>query len=159
MNYLKNNFIILLLTIYGCTSINSTYNATVDKDGGVEVIATPDRFSPYCEKVVKDDGTTSYGFMILFLDEEKTIGSATGMLTSTAACSEWQTEVKKVLDHAQSVTLRGFGFSMKHPRVVEDFAYAFGNYGIRQSNGRSMDFFSIRNNNGECFATNTDRCL
>lgn len=158
MNFLKNNFI-LLLAFYGCTSINSTYNTTIDKDGGVEVVAISNRFSPYCEKVVKDDGTIAYGFMILFLDEEKTIGSATGMLTSNKACSEWQAEVKKILIHGQLVTLRGFGLGMEHPRLVEDFTHSFDNYGTYHGNGRSMDFFSIRNNNGECFATNTDRCL
>lgn len=159
MNFLKNNFIILLLSIYGCTSINSTYRQSVTKTGGVEVVATPDRFSPYCEKVIKDDDTISYGFMIMFLDEEKTIGIATGMLTSDKACFAWQAEVKKILSQGRSVSLRGFSNGMEGPRIVEDFVYNFEQHGTYHSNGRSMDFFSIRNNYGKCFSVNPDRCL
>lgn len=159
MNVLKNNFIVLLLFVYGCTSINSTYRESISETGGVEVIASPDRISAYCEKVVKDDDTISYGFMILFLDEKKTIGIATGMLTSDKACFEWQSEVRKILNQGKSISLRGFDNGMKQPRIVESFVYNFEKHGTYHSNGRSMDFFSIRNEYEKCFSVNPDRCL
>ena len=159
MNVLKNNFLILVLFVYGCSSINSTYKENIIETGAVEVIATPDRISAYCDKVVKDDDTIAYGFMILFLDDMKTTGIATGMLTSEKACVEWQKEVKAVLSQGNSISLRGFDNGMKQPRIVESFEYTFEKHGTYHSNGRAIDFFSIRNEHGKCFSVNPNRCL
>lgn len=155
MNFLKNSVFIAFLLFFGCSS--SKYEASVDKDGGAEVIGSPDRFLPYCEKVVKDDDTVAYGFMILFLDEKKTVGTATGMLTSHKACMKWEKEVQTILDHGQSISLTGFG-NITKPRIVARFAHTFRKHGTFYDNGRSMDFFSIRNDNGNCFSVNPDRC-
>ncbi len=54
------------------------------------MIATPDRFLLYCEKIIKDDDTIAYGFMILFLDEQKTVGGVAGMLITEKACLKWK---------------------------------------------------------------------
>ena len=122
MDFLKSSIFTVVLFLFGCSSSN--YKVVLDKDGGAEVISTPDRFLPYCEKVVKDDGTVAYGFMILFLDEKKTVGTATGMLTSQKACSKWKSGVQKILDHGQLVVLAGFG-NITNPRVVEKFSHTF----------------------------------
>lgn len=124
----------------------------------MDVIATPDRFLPYCEKVIMDDDTIAYGFMILFLDEQKTVGGAAGMLTTEKACLKWKNGVQKILDTGELITLKGFG-DMEEPRAVGEFAYTFEKHGTYHSNERSMDFFSIRNNQGSCFSVNPDRCL
>ncbi len=155
MHLLKNNIFTLALFLIGCSS--SSYKAIVDKDGGAQVVATPDRFLPYCEKVIKDDGTVLYGFMILFLDEKKTVGTATGMLTTQKACFEWKSGVQRILDQSHQVVLAGFG-NINEPRVVERFSHTFEKHGTYFDNGRSMDFFSIRNNRGDCFSVNPDRC-
>lgn len=154
MIYLKNNILILLLFFYGCSV--SKYKA-IDNDGLNEVTATSDRLLPYCEKVVMDDGSVAYGFMIFYLDEEKTVGTATGMLTTEKACLKWKNEVLKILDYGQSIILTGFG-NIKKPRVVEKFSHTFEKHGTYYGNGRSFDFFSIRNNQGQCFATSRTRC-
>jgi hypothetical protein len=155
MNFLKNNIFITIFLFYGCSSSN--YKINLDKDGGAEVIGSPDRFLPYCEKVVKDDDTVAYGFMILFLDEKKTVGTATGMLTSHKACLKWENQVQKILDHGQSIVLAGFG-NLTKPRAIQRFSHTFEKHGTFHDNGRSMDFFSIRNNRGSCFSVNPDRC-
>lgn len=154
MIYLKNNILILILFFYGCSI--SKYKA-IDNNGLNEVTATPDRILPYCEKVIMDDESINYGFMILFLDEEKTVGTATGMLTTQKACLEWENEVQKILDHGQSIVLTGFG-NIKKPRVVEKFTHTFEKHGTYHDNGRSFDFFSIRNNQGQCFTVTRDTC-
>ena len=154
MTNLKINILVLLLLLYGCST--SAYKATANKDLN-EISATPDRFLPYCEKVVKDDETVSFGFMILFLDEEKTVGTATGMLTSQNACLQWKNEVQRIMDKGQLVILTGFG-NMKEPRIVEKFSHTFAKHGTFYDNGRSFDFFSIRNNLGECFSTYRSKC-
>ena len=69
MHYLRNNILAFIIFFYGYSS--SSYKTVVDNDGVVQIIATPDRFLPYCEKVIKDDGTVAFGFMILFLDEQR----------------------------------------------------------------------------------------
>jgi hypothetical protein len=153
MTNLKINILVLLL-LYGCSTL--VYKAIANKDLN-EITATPDRFLPYCEKVVKDDGTVAFGFMILFLDEEKTVGTATGMLTSQSACSEWKNEVQRIMDKGQSVILTGFG-NMKEPRIVEKFSHTFVKHGTFYGTGRSFDFFSIRNNLGQCFSTYRSKC-
>ncbi len=86
MNSLKNSIFILFLFFYSYSS----YKALLNENGLTEVSATSDRFLPYCEKVVKDDDTVAYGSMILFLDEEKTVGAAAGMLTTQQACLKWK---------------------------------------------------------------------
>lgn len=155
MHFLRNNIFIILIFLQGCSS--SSFEISVDKDGGVDVIATSDRFLPYCEKVIKDDGTVSYGFMVLFLDEQKTVGGAAGMLTTENTCLKWKRGAQKILDAGESVTLKGFG-DMEEPRTGEEFTYTFEKYGTYHSNGRSMDFFSIRNKHSGCFSVNPDRC-
>ena len=69
MHYLRNNILAFIIFFYGYSS--SSYKTVVDKDGVIQIIATPDHFLPYCEKVIKDDGTVAFGFMILFLDEQR----------------------------------------------------------------------------------------
>ncbi len=153
MNSLKNSIFIIFFFFYSCSS----YKSLVNKNGLTEVSATPDRFLPLCEKVIKDDDTVVFGFMILFLDEEKTVGGAAGMLTTQKACLKWKSEAQKILDHGQTIVLTGFG-NIKKPRTVEEFTYTFEKHGTYHSNGRSFDFFSIRNNQGQCFSTTRDRC-
>ena len=145
----------MLLFLQGCSS--SSYKVIVGNDGLVDVIASPDRILPYCEKVIKDDGTVSYGFMIFFLDEQKTAGAATGMLTDHKTCSTWKTGVQKVLESGKIITLNGFG-NIEEPRIVEEFTYHFEKHGTFHSNSRSFSFFSIRNDTGHCFSVDPDRC-
>ena len=156
MHFLKSNILFVLLFIYGCSSSN--YKVITDNDHGVEVIASPDRFLPYCEEVIKDDDTVSYGFMIMFLDETETVSAATGMLTSQKMCLKWKSGVQNILDTGDIITLSGFG-NMKEPRVITgEYSYTFDKHGTFPSNERSMDFFSIRNNAGHCFSVDPDRC-
>lgn len=154
MKNLKINILILILVLHGCST--SAYKAT-DNNGLNEITATADRFLPYCEKVVKDDGTMAFGFMILFLDEEKTVGAVAGMLTSETACLQWKSDVERIMDTRESIILIGFG-NMKEPRTAEKFSYRFDKHGTFYGNGRSFDFFSIRNNLGQCFSTYRSRC-
>ncbi|MCE3013861.1 MAG: hypothetical protein LW878_12415 [Proteobacteria bacterium] len=155
MHYSKSNIIALALFCLGCSS--STYQMRHDKDGGAEIITTPDRVSPNCEKVVKDDGTQAAGFMIHILDEEKTVATATGMLTTPKACEDWKNVVEKILENGRVITLSGFG-NMHSPRVEEKFSHFFKAHGTFLGNGRSMDFFSIRNNQGACYSHDPMRC-
>lgn len=156
MHFLKSNILAIIVLLYGCSGIK--YKTIVDKNLGAEIISTSDRFLPYCEKVILDNGKIAYGFMILFLDEEKTVGTATGMLTTKRQCTEWEKGVHKILGHDLTVSLRGFG-NISKPRVVERFSHTFERHGTFFDNGRSMDFFSIRNNHGSCFSVDPDRCL
>ena len=156
MHFLKNNILFVLLILHGCSSLN--YKMIVDKDHSVEVITSPDRFLPYCEKVVKDDSTVAYGFMIMFLDEAKTVSAAAGMLTSKKMCLKWKSGVQNILDTGELITLSGLG-NMEEPRVITgEYSYTFGKHGTFSSNERSMDFFSIRNDTDHCFSVNPDRC-
>ena len=144
----------LLLILNGCST--SAYKATVN-NGLNEITATADRFLPYCEKVVKDDGTIAFGFMILFLDEEKTVGTVAGKLTSQTTCLQWKNEAQRIMDKGQLVILTGFG-NMKEPKTVDKFSHTFERHGTFYDNGRSFDFFSIRNNLGQCFSTYRSKC-
>lgn len=156
MHFLKNNILFVFLFLYGCSSSN--YKVIVDNDRGVEVIASPDRFLPYCEKVIKDDDTVAYGFMIMFLDEIKTVAGAAGMLTTQKMCLKWKSGVQYILDTGELITLSGFG-NMKEPRVItKEYSYTFGKHGTFLSNERSMAFFSIRNDSDHCFSVDPDRC-
>lgn len=156
MHFLKSNIFFVLLLLLGCSSSN--YKVIVDNDRGVEVIASPDRFLPYCEEVIKDDDTVAYGFMIMFLDEIKTVAGAAGMLTTQKMCLKWKNDVQNILNTGVLITLSGFG-NMKEPRVIsKEYSYTFGKHGTFSSNERSMAFFSIRNNSGHCFSVDPGRC-
>lgn len=156
MHVLKNSIFIVTLLIFGCAS--SSYKIILDNQSSVKVVATADRYLPYCEKVIKDDGTIAYGFMVFFLDEEKTVGTAAGMLTSEKYCLKWKSGVQKILDAGGIITLKGSG-NMKEPRTFDEYAYKFEKHGTYPSNGRSMAFFSILNSHGTCFSVDPDRCL
>lgn len=155
MNFLKNNIFLFLVFLSSCTS--SSYKANLDKDLGGDIIATPDRFLPYCEKVTMDDGTIAYGFVIFFLDEEETIGTATGKLTTKKACLKWKSGSQKILDTGRLISLKGFG-NIEKPRVVGEYSYTFKDHGTFHSNERSMAFFSIRNDQGGCFSVDSAWC-
>ena len=156
MHVLKVSLVTLIMLLTGCAS--SIFKMNVVRDSLVDVIATSDRFLPFCEKVIKDNGEVWYGYMIFFLDEEKTVGTATGMLTGKKTCFMWRAGAQKIIDSGSMITLSGFG-SMNTPRVKDNFSYTFPQHGTFFSNGRSMDFFSIRNNHGNCFSVDPDRCL
>ncbi len=150
---LRNSFYFFILLIYGCTN----YKVVIDKNSGAVITASPDRILPFCEKVIQDDKTVAYGFMIFFLDEEYTVGSATGMLTTSEACFEWRAKVQKIIDQGRQITIKGYG-KMAEPRIVEKYTYTFNGHGTFHSNGRTIDLFSIRNELGKCFTNFQDRC-
>jgi len=77
--------------------------------------------------------------MILFLDEKKTVGTATGMLTSQEYCLKWKSGVQNILNHGQMIVLAGFG-NITEPRVAERFFHTFEKHDTYFDNGRSMDF-------------------
>lgn len=156
MHFLRNNTFIIIFILCGCSS--TTYKASTDKDNGAKVVTTPDRFLPYCEKVIKDDGAVVYGFMVFFLDDIKTVGTATGMLTNKTTCLKWKSGVQKILNGGKLITLKGFG-NLERPREMEDFSHHFKGHGSYNSNGRSMDFFSVSNELGRCYSVDTDRCV
>jgi len=155
MHFLKNSTFIIALGLYSCSSI--IYKASVDRDNGAKLVTTPDRFLPFCEKVIKDDNSVAYGFMVFFLDEKKTVGTATGRLTSKAACLEWKNGVQKILDTGKLITLEGFG-NIEEPRVMDQFSHHFKGHGTFKSNGRSMDFFSVSNELGSCYSVDPEWC-
>ena len=145
----------MALSLIGCSSI--AYKASTNKDSGSEVVATPDRFLPYCEKVIKDDNSVAYGFMVMFLDEKNTVGAASGMLTTQKMCLKWKNGVQKILDHGKMITIKGFG-NLEEPRVMNHFSYHFKGHGTYHSSSKSMAFFSIRNDTGHCFSVDPDGC-
>lgn len=154
MNYLKSSVFLICFSLFSCSS--SSFKIIVDKDRGAEIIGTPDRFLPQCERVEMDDGTINYGFMIHFLDEEKTVGTATGMLTNKDACFKWKDEVHKILSNGKLIRLQGFG-KLEDPRILEDFKYTFDKHGTFYGNGRSIDFFNIQNDIEECYSKYSEK--
>ncbi|NOT77497.1 MAG: hypothetical protein HOP07_00680 [Bacteriovoracaceae bacterium] len=154
MNYLKSSVFLICFFLFSCSG--SSYKIIVNENNA-KIIGTPDRFLPQCERVEMDDGTINYGFMIHFLDEEKTVSTATGLLTTPAACFEWIGEVQNILDTGQEIIINGFG-NMTEPRVEEIYTHIFKGHGTFKGNGRSIDLFSIRNNLGKCFSNFEGRC-
>jgi hypothetical protein len=155
MRFSRNNIFIILTFFFGCSSSN--YKVIVNKDLGAKVIASPDRFLAYCEKVIKDDNSVAYGFMVMFLDEKNTVGGAVGMLTTHKMCLKWRSGAQNILNAGKLITLSGFG-GLEEPRVTREHSYTFGELGTFHSNGRSLAFFSISNNAGHCFSLDPDRC-
>ena len=155
---LKNNFFLFtIIFIFQACSTQPLHQ--VSRKGGalgiVEIITTPDRVLPYCEKI--DTSPGRYGFMVLILDEENTVGGGSGMMSSLKGCKDWEAGVRKVLSKGKRIRLVGTG-RYDEPRVKERFAYTFPGHGIFHSNGRSFGLTAITNEHQDCFGMFSRKC-
>jgi len=123
--------------------------------GIVEIFTTPDRVLPYCEEI--DTSPGRYGFMVLILDEENTVGGGSGMMSSLKGCKVWQEAVDKILKKGKKIRLVGTG-RYDEPRVKGRFTYTFPKLGTFHSNGRSFGLTAITNEHQDCFGMFSRKC-
>jgi hypothetical protein len=123
--------------------------------GIVEIITTPDRVLPYCEEI--DTSPGRYGFMVLILDEENTVGGGSGMMSSLKGCRDWEVGVWKVLKKGRKIRIVGTG-RYDETRIKERFTYTFPGHGTFHSNGRSFGLTAITNEHQDCFGMFSRKC-
>lgn len=155
---LKKKFLLFInIFIFQACSTKPLHEVT--RKGGalgiVEIITTPDRVLPYCEKI--DTSPGRYGFMVLILDEENTVGGGSGMMSSLKGCKDWEVAVRKVLDRGKRIRLVGTG-RYDEPRIKEKFTYTFSGHGTFHSNGRSFGLTAITNEHQDCFGMFSRKC-
>jgi len=154
----KNN-ILLLIFVLAFQACSTKPIHEVKRKGGslgiVEIITTSDRVLPYCEKI--DTSPGRYGFMVMILDEENTVGGGSGMMSSLKGCKDWEEAVRKVLKRGKRIRLVGTG-RYDEPRVKERFTYTFPEHGTFHSNGRSFGLTAITNEHQDCFGMFSRQC-
>lgn len=156
MKNLKNNFLLFLIVLQSC-STKPLYE--VNRKGGslgiVEIITTPDRVLPYCEKI--DTSPGRYGFMVKILDDKNTVGGGVGMMSNLKGCKDWEAGVRKILEKGKRIRLVGTG-RYDEPRIKKEFTYTFPGHGTFHSNGRSFGLTAITNEHQDCFGMFSLKC-
>lgn len=139
-----------LLTIVTTACATSSYKiANRDKDA-IELEVTPDRVTLECE-YASEKKEVPYGFMILVLDDQKTVLTIAQMNTlSKEECFERLDTIARLLKAGNRIYIAGVG-DIDQVRVEEKWQVNFPKHGTFNTNGRSLQFFSIANEHGSCF--------
>jgi len=139
-----------LLMIVTTACATSSYKiANRDKDA-IELEVTPDRVKLECEYASQKNGVP-YGFMILVLDDQKTVLTIAQMNTlSKEECFERLDTIARLLNAGNHIYIAGVG-DIDQVRVEEKWQVSFPKHGTFNTNGRSLQFFAIANEHGSCF--------
>lgn len=140
---------ILSLSIAGCAT--SSFKVLNQKEMAMEFLVTPDRVIQECERVETDDRGVVAGYMLHVLDEEKT--SFTLVQTNTLdieSCERRMKKIGKILKSGHQIYLAGIG-DFFESRIKGPYKYTFPQFGIIESNGRSLQFIAIKNEHDQCF--------
>lgn len=148
--------IMLLCALSGCSTLvrNSSFEIKNETDLLTELLVTPDRVAIQCEELDEEPDVGAYGFMIHLLDEKKTVTtSALSIRPDRENCKKISQRVLRILKGGRHIYI-GNGFQLSNqPRVSDEanFRYSFPGHGTFSSNGRTLEFVVIANENGQCF--------
>ena len=89
--------------------------------------------------------------MIHVLDNENSVVDFDQINTlSKESCNERMEKIGRILKTGHRTYIAGIG-DLNDPKVVEKWNFKFQGHGTFQSNGRSLQFIAIANENGLCF--------
>jgi len=117
----------------------------------VELSVSPNRFSLECEYLSDADDPGFYVFFIRAIDQTDTATTffQTNKLDKNGCRNETQS-VEKVLKGGRLIYIAGTG-NIEDTDVNKDLEFVFPGRGKIRSNGRSLGFVAISNENGLCY--------
>jgi hypothetical protein len=151
MRLYKNNLYVFIVLFAGVSCATSTYKIKNSTDHRVELLVTPDRIVLQCDEITDGDWPGMFGFLIYILDDQKTVTTvAQTNVLDEEGCYDRFNRITKILKHGHQITIGGLG-SINEPRIVEKWRYHFPKWGTYATNGRSLQFIVISNEQGECY--------
>jgi len=142
--------VVFFLCLCGCAT-SSSYRVLFQDDSAAELSVSSDRLLLECEYLSDADEKGFYAFYIHALDQENTATTffQTNKLDKDG-CENQTKAVEMVLKGGKRVYIAGLG-DIKDTDVNKDLEYYFPGRGKIRSNGRSLSFVAISNENGLCF--------
>lgn len=134
-----------------CGCATSSYRVLFKDDSAAELSVTPDRVILECEHLYDADIKGLYGFMIHVLDHENTVAMV--LQTNTLDQGSCEGRIKKIgriLREGHSIYIAGRG-NLENPDPNRKETYHFPGLGDFKSNGKSLQFVAISNENGLCY--------
>lgn len=148
----RNNFILGLcfFLIFGCST--SSFNVIKQDENLVEFKVTPNRVLLECEYQYDHETKNGYGFLMHILDEENTVLTVAQInILDKENCLKRIQKIGKILKTGRIIYIGGMGYLNK-PKIKEAQKFIFPNKeGIFYSNGQSLQFMVIANEQGLCF--------
>jgi len=120
-------------------------------DSAAELSVSSDRFSLECEYLSDVDEKGFYVFYVHVLDQENTATTffQTNKLDKDG-CGSQTKAVERVIRGGKHIYIAGLG-DIKDTDVNKNLEYVFPGKGRIRSNGRSLSFVAISNENGLCY--------
>jgi hypothetical protein len=134
----------------GCVS--TKYKVIQSKLNAVGLLITTDRILLECEDLHAGGGDRpgSFGFMIHMLDEEKTVLTGIWSLqVSKTRCQEMVRDIERIMKRSKQVYIAGVS-DLREPRTMGMESYTFPKLGTYRDNGRSMQWFVLKGEDGSC---------
>ena len=152
MAFLKRNkwIVVLILLFPGCAS--SSYKVLYQDDTGAELSVTPDRILLQCEDLYDADIKGLYGFMIRVLDnDQKVLTFAQSNTVDKEGCEDRLEKIGRILRESKEIYMASRGDLNDRDKEEPVREYFFPKLGKFKSDGRSMEFVAISNEEGLCY--------
>ena len=150
---LKNNNVfsaIFLLTFAACASSQYTIHQRIGDRTGI--LISSDRITMICEDQYAHGGDfkDTFAFIIYFLDEEKTVSTAfQSTIMNQSECSQKLKLAETILRKSKKIYIAGI-MDLNEQRIVKKKSYHFAKFGDFHGNGRSMQWFVLKGEDGTC---------
>lgn len=153
---LKNNFFILLIFLFACSSAPLFKVSYSPEDYNSSVITTPDRVIAFCEPTNENN---QHAFVLETLDEKNTVFSSGFRVGGKKECFKWINKVNEVLEHGRLIKITGLGNLEGFPRKNENkYFTTFPQLGTFPNNGRALKLWFVANDKKECFGHFEGKC-
>lgn len=152
MIFLKaNRFICILLITFLSGCATPSYRILFQDEGSTELSVSPDHVLLECEDLYDADIQGLYGFMMHVLDDQETVLTVVqGNTVDKGSCDNRIKHISKILREGKNIYIAGIG----KLRVGRDYTpriYSFPKKGAFKSNGKTLGFIAISNENGLCY--------
>ena len=149
---LKNKLMITcLLLVQSCAS--SKIKIHQIENGKIGYLVSSDRVLVECEDLFASGGDRpgSFGFYIHILDEANTVlNGIQSIQTTKKECFSKVGIIQKILKESKTVYIAGVT-NLNKPRSIEqDRKYVFPNLGTYFGNGRPMQWYVLKGEDGTC---------
>ncbi len=152
MSFLKiNNFVSFVFLFLTCGCATSSFNVLKQDDFAVELKVTPDRVLLECEPQPGHEIKGAHGFLMYILDDKKTvIAVSQPNVLDKEECFDGLRKIGKILETGKIIYVGGMG-DLTRQKAKQDYKYTFPRIGTFHSNGKSLKFMVIANEQGLCY--------
>jgi len=153
MNFLQKNntsALIFILILSSCSNFQYKVHQQLGRRAGI--LISSDRVTMICEDQYAGGGDfkDTFAFLIYFLDEKKTVSTAfQSTIMNQSQCFKKLKLAETILKKSNQVYMAGI-MDLNKERVVEKNSYHFPKFGDFHGNGRSMQWYVLKGEDGTC---------